>query len=74
MGISRLEKRSNDEVRAIAGMEPLKGVLVRRRLRWYGHVERMGEDDGVRGARDLLEEAKYGELEAKKDLGGDARA
>ena len=32
-----------------------------------------GEDDGVRGARDLLEEVKY-EVEAEKDFGGDARA
>ena len=53
LGISRLEKRSNDEVRAIAGMEPLKGVLVRRRLRLYGHVERMGKIM-LCGARGIL--------------------
>ena len=43
LGIWRLEKRSNDEVRAIAGVEPIEGVLMRRRLSWYGHVERRGK-------------------------------
>ena len=48
----------------MAGVESLEVVMRRRRLRWYGHVER--GDDGIRSARDLKVEGKRGRGRPKK--------
>jgi hypothetical protein len=29
-------------------VEPISDVCMRNRLRWFGHVERKGDDDGVK--------------------------
>ena len=45
MGVMRVEKRLMDELRVEVGMmESLGKKLVRIRLTWAGHVERMGDE------------------------------
>ena len=44
-GISRLQKIRNDDIREALGVETtLLDKVVQRRLRWFGHVERMAVD------------------------------
>jgi len=44
-GISRLQKIRNDDIRQALSVEPtLLDKVVQRRLRWFGHVERMAVD------------------------------
>ena len=43
--ISRLQKIRNDDIRQALGVEKtLLDKVVQRRLRWFGHVERMAVD------------------------------
>ena len=63
LGISWEERKTNVEVLEIAGLPSIYTLLRQRRLRWLGHVHRMG--DG-RIPKDLL----YGELvEGERDRG-----
>ncbi|XP_066980998.1 uncharacterized protein [Macrobrachium rosenbergii] len=48
MGISLLERLENDEIRRRAGL--VKMTVRESRLRWYGHVLRMDDEEGVKGA------------------------
>ena len=41
LGVSVRDKRRNTELRAEAGLERVEVILLRRRLRWLGHVARM---------------------------------
>ena len=44
-GISRLQKIRNDDIRQSLGIQTtLLDKVVQRRLRWFGHVERMPAD------------------------------
>jgi len=52
-GISLLERKTREQICELVEVEPLDVVMRRRRLRWFGHLERMSEDAGVRRARDL---------------------
>jgi hypothetical protein len=52
-GVSRLERRTNESVRASFGLEPIEEVLRRTRLRWFGHVERRGPGELIRVCRDV---------------------
>ena len=52
-GVSLAEGRTNEDVRRLVGVEPIEEVMRRGRLRWYGHVERMGDEDWVKRCRDM---------------------
>ena len=41
LGVSRWDKMRNTELRSLAGLERVEIMLMRRRLRWLGHVQRM---------------------------------
>ena len=44
VGVSRMDRVRNEEVRRIAGIErELASRVDHRVLRWFGHVERMDE-------------------------------
>ena len=47
MGIKRIEKIMNEEIRARAGVANVSMKIREERLRWLGHVERKTEDDVV---------------------------
>ena len=42
-GIS-LKNRTNEELRRLAGVEPITTFIRSGRLRWYGHVMRKGDE------------------------------
>ena len=47
-GISLKDRRTNEELRRLVGVEPITTFIGSGRLRWYGHVMRKGDDDWVK--------------------------
>ena len=47
-GISLKDRRTNDELRRMVGVEPITTFIRSGRLRWYGHVMRKGDEDLVK--------------------------
>ena len=47
-GVSIKEKRTNEELRKLAGVEPITTVIRSGRLRWYGHVMKKSDEDWVK--------------------------
>ncbi len=45
--------RSSDELRDRIGLAGIRDFVRKRRLRWFGHVERMDVDNWVKKCRDL---------------------
>ena len=41
-GISMKDKKTNEELRRLVGVEPITTVIRSGRLRWHGHVMRTG--------------------------------
>ena len=41
-------KRTNEELRRLVGVEPTTTFIRSGRLRWYGHVMRKGDEDWVK--------------------------
>ena len=67
LGVSRWEQKRNTELRAMAGLERVEVMLMRRRLRWLGHVARM---EGNRIPKCLLVCKPFG---GKRSAGGQKR-
>lgn len=44
LGITWKDKIKNDEVRTRTGLQKIENIIKERRLRWLGHVMRMGSD------------------------------
>ena len=47
-GISLKDRRTNEELRMLVGVEPITTFIRSGRLRWYGHVMRTGDEDWVK--------------------------
>ena len=47
MGIRRIEKIGNEEIRTRTGVVNISEKIREARLRWLGHVERQTEEDVV---------------------------
>ena len=47
-GISLKDRRTNEELKRLVGVEPITTFIRSGRLRWYGHVMRKGEEDWVK--------------------------
>ena len=47
-GISMKDRRTNEELRRLVGVEPITAVIRNGRLRWYGHVMRKSVEDWVK--------------------------
>ena len=47
-GISLKDRRTNEELRRLVGVEPITTFIRSGRLRWYGHVMRKGDKDWVK--------------------------
>ena len=48
------DKKSSDELRNRLGIHIIRDVIQARRLRWFGHLERMERDNWVIKCRDLV--------------------
>ena len=44
-GVSMKDRRTNEELRELAGVEPITTVIKSGRLRWYEHVMRKNDED-----------------------------
>ena len=44
-GISLKDRRTNEELRRLGGVEPITTVIRSGRLRWYGHVMGIRDED-----------------------------
>ena len=68
VGVSRMDRVRNEEVRRKAGIErELAGRADQRVLRWFGHVERMDEYRMAR--RVLIAEVSGGRVRGRQRLG-----
>ena len=47
-GVTKLNRVRNEYVRASVGVENIEDVLGQRRLSWFGHVSRKGQEDVVK--------------------------
>ena len=47
-GISLTDRRTNEELRTLVGVEPITTLMRSGRMRWYGHVMRKGDEDWVK--------------------------
>ena len=47
-GVSMRDRRTSEELRKLAGVEPITTVIKSGRLRWYGHVMRTIDEDWVK--------------------------
>ncbi len=54
-GWARVEGVSNEDVRQLVGVEGIVNLMRRGRLRWYVHLVRREEDDGIRKCMSLEE-------------------
>ena len=52
-GVSLRERKSSSELNRRLGVEGVADVVRRGRLRWFGHLERKGNDDWVSGCRNF---------------------
>ena len=52
MGISLEDYKRNEEITAEAGVMPIKDLMRRKRMQWYGHVRRRESEDDIRSVRD----------------------
>ena len=50
---SIVERKTNDDLRKMMGIESVMDVVKRNRLRWLGHVLRKDESDWVRGVLEM---------------------
>ena len=68
VGVSRMDRVSNEEVRRRAGMErELASSADQRVLRWFGHVERLDEYRMAR--RVFMAEVSGGRVRGRPRLG-----
>ena len=47
-GVSMKDRRVNEELRRMVGVEPIRTFIRSGRLRWYGHVMRKSDEDWVK--------------------------
>ena len=47
-GVTKWDRVRNEYVRASVGVDSIEDVLARRRLSWFGHLSRKGQEDVVK--------------------------
>ena len=57
-GIPMKDRRTNEELRRLVGVEPITTVIRSGRLRWYGHVMRKSDEDWVKKCLEFRVEGK----------------
>ena len=59
MGIKRIEKIRNEDIRARAGVANISEEIRETRLRWLGHMERKTEEDVVMGTWKMVDKSGH---------------
>ena len=62
MGVTLLDKKISEDIRRNLGVHKIQEIVREKRLRWYGHIMRMEENDPVKRAIDM-------ELPGKRPVG-----
>ncbi|KAK4883851.1 hypothetical protein RN001_000122 [Aquatica leii] len=44
MGVTKIDRVRNEEIRTTLKVESIKNTIERQQLRWFGHLNRMGND------------------------------
>ena len=57
-GIFMKDRRTNEELRRLVGVEPITTVIRSGRLRWYGHVTRKNGEDWVKKCMEFSVEGR----------------
>ena len=57
-GVSMKDRRTNEVLRRLVGVEPITTVIRSGSLGWYGHVMRKGDDDWVYKCMDYRVEGR----------------
>ena len=60
MGISLEEHRRNEDITAEAKIMPIKDVMRKKRLEWFGHVCRRKRDEDIRRVYEMRVEGSRG--------------
>ena len=47
-GVKLNERKKNEELKELLGLEPVSLMIKKSRLRWFGHVERKDDNDLVK--------------------------
>jgi len=42
-GVKVNERKKNEELRELIGLEPVSLIIKKSRLRWFGHIERLSQ-------------------------------
>ena len=61
-GVSLRDRQSSDELRQRMGLDNIRDIIQRERLRWFGHIQRMDEGNDVKKVLTL-------EVEGKRPVG-----
>ena len=64
-GISLKDRRTNEELRRLVGVEPITTFIRGGRLRWYGHVMRKDDEDWVKKCIELKAEDRLEDQERR---------
>ena len=68
-GYTRMDRVSNEVIRNLVKVAPIKDKLREIRLRWFGHVKRRSEDAPVRRCNNInIPRGKRGKGRSKKSL------
>ena len=67
-GISMKDRRTNEKLRRLVGVEPITTVIRSGRLRWYGHVMRKSDEDWVKKCMEFRVEGRRRVGRPKKDM------
>jgi hypothetical protein len=59
-GISLEEHRRNEDIRKLAGVEPISVLMRKRRLQWYGHVCRRKDEEDIKRVNNIGVDGKRG--------------
>ena len=54
------DRRPSEELRNRLGIESISGVMRQMRLRWFGHIERMDNDNSVSKCRNFVVDGTIG--------------
>jgi len=47
-GVKLNERKKSEELRELSGLEPVRMMINKSRLKWFGHVERKDDNDWVK--------------------------
>ena len=60
VGKNRRDRIRNERIREEVGQRKTMVNILERKLRWFGHVRRMGEDRKAKQAYEMRVEGRYG--------------